>query len=63
MDEPERLLPQMAAAYLGIPELAVHQLIAEGELRTVFFRGVVRVPVYELRRYLERTSALDEAAG
>ena len=53
----------MAAAYLGIPELAVHQLIAEGALRTVFFRGVARVPVYELRRYLERTSALDEAAG
>lgn len=63
MDETERLLPQAAATYLGIPELAVHQLIAEGALRTVFFRGVARVPIYELKRYLERTSTLDEAAG
>ncbi|WP_374008387.1 hypothetical protein [Leifsonia sp. LS-T14] len=56
MDEPDQLLPQKAAMYLGIPELALHQLIAEGKIRTVFFRGVVRVPVYELERYREATS-------
>lgn len=51
MDEPELLLPQRAAAYLGIPELVLHQLIAARKVRTVLFRGVARVPVYELERY------------
>lgn len=57
MDEPVLLLPQKAAAYLGISELAVHRLIAAGKIRTVFFRGVVRLPVYELDKYRESEPA------
>ncbi|SEB07481.1 hypothetical protein [Leifsonia sp. 21MFCrub1.1] len=57
MDEPELLLPEKAAAYLGIPELTLHQLIAAGTIRTVFYRGVARVAVYELNRYLAHQPA------
>ncbi|WP_018189490.1 MULTISPECIES: excisionase family DNA-binding protein [unclassified Leifsonia] len=48
MDERDWLLPQVAAERLGVPELKVHRLIADGTLRTVFFRGAVRVSRSEI---------------
>ena len=52
MDERYWLLPQVAAANLGVPELKVHRMIADGELRTVFLRGAVRVSRVEIERRL-----------
>ncbi len=46
----------MAASRIGIGELQVHELIAAGGLRTVFYRGAVRIALDEVNRYLESLS-------
>lgn len=56
MDDPTFLLPEVAASRIGIGELQVHELIAAGGLRTVFYRGAVRIALDELNRYLEGLS-------
>jgi excisionase family DNA binding protein len=56
VDDPTFLLPEVAASRIGIGELQVHELIAAGGLRTVFYRGAVRIALDELNRYLESLS-------
>jgi excisionase family DNA binding protein len=56
VDDPTFLLPEVAASRIGIGELQVHELIAAGGLRTVFYRGAVRIALDELNRYLESRS-------
>jgi len=56
VDDPTFLLPAVAASRIGIGELQVHELIAAGGLRTVFYRGAVRIALDEVNRYLESLS-------
>jgi len=58
VDDPTFLLPEVAASRIGIGELQVHELIAAGGLRTVFYRGAVRIALDEVNRYLESLSGV-----
>ncbi|MFF9563913.1 hypothetical protein ACF1AJ_11235 [Leifsonia sp. NPDC014704] len=54
MDDSSFLLPAAVAARSQVSELEVHEAIASGELRTVFYRGDVRIPVGAVSEFVRR---------
>jgi hypothetical protein len=44
MNDPDYFLPAAAALRLGVSELEIHAAIDRGTLRTVLYRGEVRMP-------------------
>lgn len=54
VEDPDFFLPAVAALDLGIPELEIHHAIRDGELRTVVYRGEVRIPAQVLTSFEER---------
>ncbi|MBO1741465.1 hypothetical protein [Leifsonia sp. TF02-11] len=51
MDDPDFFLPAAAASRAGVPELEIHAAIDRGELRTVVYRGEIRIPAESLRAF------------
>lgn len=62
MDDPDFFLPAAAALRAGVPELRIHAAIRNGEVRTVLYRGEVRIPAESLADLLQRLGAI-EAGG
>ncbi|MEN0084690.1 MAG: hypothetical protein AAGC66_07970 [Leifsonia sp.] len=59
MDDPDFLLPAAAALRAGVPELRIHAAIRSGEVRTVLYRGEVRIPAESLANLRQRLGAID----
>ena len=55
----ERLLVRSAEAAdcLGVGATTFHQLVATGQIKAVRIGRAVRIPVVELRRYVEQLSS------
>lgn len=60
MQDSDYLLPAAAALRAGISELAIHQAIEGGDLRTVTYKGAVRIPADELENYMDRMGTADD---
>jgi hypothetical protein len=58
MDDPDFFLPAAAASRAGVPELEIHAAIDRGELRTVVYRGEIRIPAESLRAFHATTICL-----
>lgn len=61
-ERPGLFLPAAAASRAGVSELEIHAAIDRGELRTVIYRGEVRVPAESLKAY-QRISSIRSTAS
>lgn len=59
MDDPDFFLPAAAALRAGVPELRIHAAIRNGEVRSVLYRGEVRIPSESLADLLQRLGAIE----
>lgn len=62
MDDPDFFLPAAAALRAGVPELRIHAAIRNGEMRTVLYRGQVRIPAASLSEFVQRLGVADGVA-
>lgn len=56
--DPDYFLPAAAASHAGVAELVIHRAIDRGGLRTVIYKGEVRIPAQSLWDF---RAALEEA--
>jgi hypothetical protein len=59
MDDPDFFLPAAAALRAGVPELRIHAAIRLGEVRTVLYRGQVRIPAESLAEFRRHLGTVD----
>lgn len=62
VQDPDYFLPAAAASRAGVSELAIHQAIERGELRTVIYKGDVRVPAQSLWDFRVAAGGAEDAA-
>ena len=55
MEDADYFLPAAAALHAGVSEVLIHQAIERGELRTVMFKGHLRIPAESLWEYQARS--------